>query len=729
MILRELLVSFCGNELTIGIVLANWLISEAAGVFLIGKLVDKVKNKINVFIALQIVFSLALPAGIYLCRTFKDIIGVPFGEAIGLNLIYLASLFIILPVGFCHGALFSAYAKIYSSRFRESASAIGKVYTWEMLGTIIGGVTLTYLCLPYLNSFQTVFLISLINLAICLVFFGEPLNKKLKYLILACLVLAVFLIVTRGVDYLERSSIKKQWGAKEVLDYRNSIYGNIAVTRQLEQYTFYYNGIPVITAPFADITFVEEFGNLPLLFSHAPKEVLVLTAGAGGLIDQILKHPVKRIDYVELDPLIISMLKKYPTTLTEGELADKRVNIINLDSRFFLKTNKGRYDVILIGLSNQSDLSTNRLFTEEFFALSKDRLNEDGILAFWLPGSLTYLSQELRDLNACILNAARRVFRYVRIIPGDYNIFLASASRDIMRVSPGKIWQRIQKQNIKSNILIPSYLDYRLDKKWLDWFERSLKGATNKINQDSFPVAVYQMLIFWNKKFSPGFARILELLRSLNLVRVSIIVVLVTLLLFYLFSRNRKNNLAIFYSICTTGFFGMMSSLILTFSFQVYYGFLYYRIAILVSIFMMGLALGSMLMTVNLERIQNKLRIFMGLEALIIAFSFLLGLIVTRFIGSWQNVSVFFAGLFLATGILMGSQFPLAGKIYLREEEGIGSVSGALYAADLIGGWVAGVLGGIILLPVLGLFGACMVVVVLKLSSLSLLILANKFTL
>ena len=36
-LLRELLVSFLGNELVLGILLANWLILEATGSFLIGR--------------------------------------------------------------------------------------------------------------------------------------------------------------------------------------------------------------------------------------------------------------------------------------------------------------------------------------------------------------------------------------------------------------------------------------------------------------------------------------------------------------------------------------------------------------------------------------------------------------------------------------------------------------------------------------------------------------------
>ncbi len=510
------------------------------------------------------------------------------------------------------------------------------------------------------------------------------------------------------------------------MDYKNSIYGNIAVTKDLEQYTFFYNGTPVITAPYPDRQFVEEFGNLPLLFHPKALDILVVSAGAGGLISEILKHPVRKIDYVELDPLIIRMLEKYPTGLTEAELKNKKVRIINTDARLFIRTTPNLYDVILIGLSKPADLSTNRLFTEEFFSLVKAKLNREGILAFWLPGSLTYISRELSNINFSISNALKESFGYVRVIPGDYNIFLASGSKDVLEVAPGLISERINQENIKTNILIPGYLNYRLSKTWLEWFSQATKGATLEVNRDFKPVAVFQMLKMANKKFSPRLSRIMDILENLNLKAVSFFIFIITLLLLYLnFARHYK-NLPVAYGIATTGFFGMLANLILIFSFQVFYGYLYHMIGALISIFMAGIAAGSIFMTARVEKIKRAIELFIGLEALIGIFSVILAIIITKFLGTAAYTPLVFTILLFISGLLMGLEFPLASKICLRETQETGRVSGLLYASDLMGGWLAGIVGGVILLPILGLFDACMVMLLFKLSSLILLIASKK---
>lgn len=728
LLLRELLVSFLGNELTLGVILANWLIAEALGVFVIGRLIDKIRGKINIFIAIQLLFALFLPVSVYLARVFKPILGVYPGETIGLALVFFSSFFIIFPPAFCHAALFTSACKLLSAGDKQAAFSIGRVYAIEMLGTIVGGIISTYILLPHFNSFQVVFIISAATLFLCLLLLKYSAGKVLKYLTITLAALFIYSAISGSAGNIHKITLSRQFLPGRLLDYRNSVYGNIAASRKDGQNTFFYNGIPVITAPFADISFIEDFGNLPLLFHKAPKEILVLGGGIGGLIGEILKHPVKKIDYVELDPLLIEMVKKFPTDLTERELCDKRVNIINTDNRFFIRQAYNKYDLVLIGFSTPWDLAINRLFTREFFSLLKTRLNDNGgIIAFCLPGSLSYISKELKDLNACILNAVKSSYAYTRVIPGDYNIFLASDSAGVMDVTPDLISQKITALGIKTNILIPAYLNYRLDQRRVNWFNRSLESASLKINQDSMPYAVFQMSILWNKQFSARIAGILNALSNFS-IKGALLWALAMTFVFLVFFKlsNNKKKLSIAYCIATTGFFSMLINLILIFSFQVLYGYVYQIIGVLISVFMAGGCLGSIFMARYSRKNINCRDLFIKAEWVIIAFTGLLAVIVTKFSGYTQYSALLFGVLFFISGGLTGLEFPLAGKIYLAAGGQVGGAVGALYFSDLLGGYIAGILGGIFLLPVLGLFNACMVIILFKLSSQIILLCKEK---
>ena len=88
-LMRELLISFLGNELTLGIILANWLILVAIGSIITGKFVEKVKRKMEVFVLFQLSFSVALPFAIYLSRIFKNILLSTPGEGLGFEQFFI----------------------------------------------------------------------------------------------------------------------------------------------------------------------------------------------------------------------------------------------------------------------------------------------------------------------------------------------------------------------------------------------------------------------------------------------------------------------------------------------------------------------------------------------------------------------------------------------------------------------------------------------------------------
>jgi spermidine synthase len=312
----------------------------------------------------------------------------------------------------------------------------------------------------------------------------------------------------------------------------------------------------------------------------------------------------------------------------------------------------------------------------------------------------------------------KAVYAYVRIIPGDYNIFIASDSKGIMESVPALLTQRLNERKINPGILVPGYLDYRLNNRWVEWFQRSSIGATKEVNRDLRPIAVLEMLVLWTKQFSLFGSRILAMAKALNVGIIGIVILTLTTALLLIGRRLNQARVGVAYAIATTGFFGMLANIILIFSFQVFYGYLYYKIGLLISIFMAGAAAGSILMTRWMDRFKNDGRVFVMCELAIIVFS--LGL-------PWViNATGAYLGIFFVPGFLLGVQFPLASKIYMKEKESVGETAGALYGADLIGGWVAGMLGGIVFLPVLGLFNTCLVMVMLKLSSLVVFTINNK---
>ncbi len=176
-LIRELLVTFYGNELYIGIILANWLILEAAGSFLLGRILKRLGRSVEAYVALQYVIAVFLPLAVYGARVMKSLLGVPAGEMVGLWPVFYSSLVLLAPVSLAGGAQFATGCRIYSDMTKEPAPSIARVYICEAIGAMVGGLLLTFLIIPYFHSVAVAFGVSGLNLvsAILLIaLFNKP---------------------------------------------------------------------------------------------------------------------------------------------------------------------------------------------------------------------------------------------------------------------------------------------------------------------------------------------------------------------------------------------------------------------------------------------------------------------------------------------------------------------------------------------------------------------------
>jgi spermidine synthase len=730
-LLRELLIVFSGNELSIGIILANWLILGAFGAYVLGRRAERSKYALEAFTVITTLFSFTLLIAIYLARILKVALGISIGEGIGFLPMFFSSLLILSVVSMLQGALFTYSCRIYSQYSSPGASAVGRVYVYETVGTIIGGIACTYLLIPYLTSFQVVTGLALLNFLVCLVLLAPSWKKGLfqKTVLTVLSLLIIFSgysLFAGHVDKLHHSSIKAQWKKQNIVHYQNSQYGNICVIENEGQFSFFLDGIPNLIIPIPDIPSLEEFVHIPLLAHPEPASLLILSGGAGGMINEALKHPsIEAIEYAELDPLLLDLIRKFSTPLIESELNVRRVKIQHVDGRLLLKKTTIKYDVIFIGIQEPSNLQANRFFTTEFFSLARERLNKGGIFVLGLPGSLTYETEELRNLNSCVFNTLGSVFPHIRVIPGDdRNLFLSSDYREITQIDKTLIINRLRQRNITADVIVPWYIENKLHPGWQDWFSRYIEGSSQKINSDFSPLGLFYSISHWNAVFAPSLRGLFSLFERINFSSVVLLFVILFLLYFIFRPRNRQfSQGGITLSIITTGFAGMMFDLMLIFTFQSIYGYVFSWIGILVASFMAGAACGALLITTLLGRLNNHFKAFKIIELAIVCFSIAFPFVfyaVSTYSASPEVLfllKILFLTLSFIGGFLTGSQFPLANILYLKKSRKLSQTAGLLYASDLLGGWFGGIVGAVVLLPVLGLTGACLTVGLLKLTS------------
>ena len=738
-LLRELLIVFSGNELSIGIILANWLLLEALGCFFPGRLIDRTEYRLEAFALVTVLFCTALLAAVFAIRILKVLLGVSIGEHVGLLPMFYSSFLVLLPVSVLHGALFTFGCRIYAMHTAPDDAVAGRVYVDETVGTMVGGVICTFVLIPLLNSFEAAVGVAFLNMLVCSWLLAPAWRSGLqrRAIPLLCGILAAIsgiALLTGQADRLHLSSIRMQWTGHDVVHYQNSPYGNIAVLENQGQYVFFLDGVPEIITPVPDMLFVEEFVHLPMLAHPDPQDILILRGGAGGMIDEILKHPsVRKVTYAEHDPAFLGVIRKFPTVLTESELSDPRVHLQFRDGRLLLASSPRTYDIIFVGVMEPSNLQSNRFFTREFFSDARNRLKESGILVLAVPGSLTFLSDGLKNLNSTIFHSLGDVFPHIRAIPGEHrNLYLASGAPEATELDLDRMVQRLEERRIQADGVVPWHIEKKLHDGWRQWFRDFIDGASQSVNRDFKPVGLYYHITHWNSLYAPAFGSVYSRFEHLGPKNVLPALLLFGMIALLLRSRSRKaRGFGVPFAIITTGFAGMIFSLIVIFKFQVTYGHVFSWIGMLVASLMAGTAVGALLVTRVLPRMREDRRWFLATELGIIGFTISLPLVFhaihplleSRIAGFLFRI--LFLVLSLIAGMLVGVQYPLANRLQLRAEgqqltecTDVSRTGGMLYASDLLGGWIGGIAGGVVLLPVMGVTGTCLTVAMLKFTSL-----------
>ncbi|MEO8077915.1 MAG: spermidine synthase [Acidobacteriota bacterium] len=163
-----------------------------------------------------------------------------------------------------------------------------------------------------------------------------------------------------------------------------SPYYKITVSKQAADTVVEVNNI--FHQSMAPVEQKEYFYQWPYsVFGDTFQDVLILGAGSGTDVAAALRHGVRHVDAVEIDPAIIRLGREHHP---DHPYSDPRVTVINDDARHFLRTTQKHYDLVVFALIDsltmQSSFSGVRLesymFTVESFRAVRDRLKPDGVL-------------------------------------------------------------------------------------------------------------------------------------------------------------------------------------------------------------------------------------------------------------------------------------------------------------------------------------------------------------
>jgi len=661
-IIKALLSVFNGNELVIGVLLANWMVLTGLGAFAAKRKNTKLLsgNAINIGVFLLSALPICL---LFLLSLFRNIIFIPGSMA---GIWEIAGFSFVLLAPFC---LWSGYFFIVLSIHLSQAMQNNRnqqAYLLESTGGILGGAVFSFLFVQYFHPFQSLILLALINTALMaygLSGSGRILSRFLPSFALLCVLFILWML------NIDRIATQLLFPHQELIAQSDTPYSKLVVTRTNDQLNFFADG----NLLFASNNTIanEETVHYAMVQHPYPENVLLIGGGISGTIHEILKYPVQSLTYMELDPMMLQMGQKYMPVIR-----DKRLRILSGDARIFLRQTHQRFDVVIIDQPPPVSMQVNRFYTIEFFKLLKTKLTPESVLSLSLMPTPDYVSDVALQLHAVMLSTLKLVFRNAVVITGDKNYMLASD--EPLRTDIANL---IQIRNIPTDYVNAYYLDDQLLAERIHAVMKRI-SVQSVVNHDLQPVAYYLQQNYWLSHF-----------------RTSLFIPLIFLLIlsFFLLFRMSPVQSGIFIS----GFSAASMEVMLILTSQVLCGYIYRTTGIIITAFMAGLALGALTAGCKASRCGYSgiisIQFFEGIFILLICLLLVSAEDVTGHPALFQ---VGIPLLMMILAYLTGLQFGKA--TYFPSKEPGAGLSG-LYSADLAGAALGALLVATLLLPLLGM--------------------------
>lgn len=237
---------------------------------------------------------------------------------------------------------------------------------------------------------------------------------------------------------IDKLVFKGKTNLQDVLIFDNEVYGRVLCLDKIVQFSK------------LDEFIYHEMITHPVLFSHPkPRNILIIGGGDGGVLREVLKHKVRKVDLVEIDKEIINLSKKYLKFVCKNSFSDKRVKIYNTRGEKFIMDYINYYDLVIVDCTNpEPEGLSSELYSTEFYKQISRTLKKDGIIIT--------LGASFLDFNTFIKKTFKRiknVFPFASIYKltmpsyhcGQYSFIAGSKKINLAKVDFKEIEKRFKK--------------------------------------------------------------------------------------------------------------------------------------------------------------------------------------------------------------------------------------------------------------------------------------------
>ncbi len=702
---REILVLATGNEVTLAVVIATWLVwtgaGAAAGRRLAGKAGPVWWERAG---AWTLVFmGCMVPVILVLLRITAGGIGAVPGGYLSLQALLGVTALALMPVCLPAGFLFPCACAAWSGS--SAGRGARTVYAAESLGSFTGGALATFGLAQWANGLQVAMIASTAGF-LGAAFAARGVCRRLH---------AVFAVLVLGAAVwpglpgtVDGWTLARRWerlgvtgdGLAKLVASRDTRYQHLALVVSGGQYTLYADG--QVAYSFPDPHGYEYTVHRILAQKPESSDVLVIGGNPAGEIPVLLQYPLRKLVRVELDPAADALIREADPGVLSVSASDPRFKTLYMDGCRYLKSAHETYDVILVRMPEPVTAGINRFYTREFYADAARLLAPGGFLYTSIEASERLEDDALR-VAAPVYKALKAVFPHVRVTAGSPMGFFAARDPFVLTLDPDELEKRWNSVRPGARFFQPAYfhVDDTLESGRVAEVERKLGAAPVAVNSLDSPVSCFQMLILWSRYSGSRLESWMRGIGGMPVWKPGTVLLLSLLAVMLLVVRRRAHGAR--YAACLimagVGFMAVALEFAWLYVLQGLYGYVYSQVGFVMGLFMLGVVTGAWLG--GFMEKGGAWRVRFGLAAGLVVLFLLAGGLWYPRSGEWTSWGI--SLLVLSIGWVLGWQF--IGTVQWLRTCGLpmAAAASALTACDYVGSAAGGLCTGVLLLPLLGL--------------------------
>lgn len=437
---RILLFHLNSTAQTFAVMLAVYLLCMALGSFAASRRADRTASPASAYGlsllagALCIIIGLALWAVGAAGNSYSDFTtaffqSLPTVAQVPMTILILSivppTLVLVALPAFLMGYAFPFAGRFFTQHQSKAAGTFGAAYMLNGLGCMLGPLVAGFVLLPRLGMQGTLLACAaLLVLCGCLLRMTTGGMPKWQGAAVVVVFSAVAVVMPERILsslFSDRSALHdtqvlalegavvRHIGSNEIIFHEEDAAGSVLVIEQnvpgadLRLRRLFVGPTSMITDNFAAQRYTKLIGHLPVLLHEDPKHALVICLGTGMTLSGVAAHEqIEQIDCAEISPAVTRAVHSYDH-VNGNVTADPRVRMIVNDGRTHLAATRTAYDIIALEPPPPNNDGAASLYSREFYEVCRDRLNEGGMVAQWIPYHLLTLDQ-VKSITAAMLD-------------------------------------------------------------------------------------------------------------------------------------------------------------------------------------------------------------------------------------------------------------------------------------------------------------------------------------